>query len=165
MKGRPPKAAGNVQGHRNPDELEKRKESEPKVEFDEADFVPPPELDNVALDHWKEIVAIFKRFKGNAVNGADRRLLQIACETWSDIVYCNEKLKKDREPMVLITTAKDDMGNPTKQQLVKNPYWERREKARANYIAVCDRLQLSPTSRARIGKGRADNPDADDNFF
>jgi len=53
-----------------------------------------------------------------------------------------------------------------KEQYVKNPFWERREKARTNYILVCDRIQLTPTSRAKIGKARADSmTEKEDDFF
>ena len=160
--GRKPKLAGTQLGFSSSiAELEQRKRCEPfHVEIKDEDFIPPSELDKVALAHWHELVAIFKRFRGNAVDGSDRRLLQIACETWSDIEFCNERLRENREPMIWVTN-KDG-----KEQYVKNPFWERREKARTNYILVCDRIQLTPTSRAKIGKARADSmTEKEDDFF
>ena len=158
MGGRTPKPADATTGNHLPGDLEKRRAAEPQIEFDEKDFVPPEELDEVAREHWLEQVEIFKRFRGNIVNVADRRLLQILCECWSDKIYYDDEIKSIRKQLA-------EKPESTKELYAQeSKYCGMREKVRANYISTCDRLQLSPTSRARIGKGRADNPE-DDNFF
>jgi len=139
---------------------ERRAENEPK--YTGLDTAPPGELYGVALEHWHEMMTLFKEGRKTYVFNADRRMIQTACESWAEKTYYDVEIENVRG---LIRTA---TGLELKNLLAQEKqYCGIREKAKANFISAYDKLGLTPTSRARIGKNNMDNEDDDENsgFF
>lgn len=159
VKGRKPNTTiDNKTSKFNPDYAKGREENTPH--YEKAEFPMPEHFNEAEKKEWDELVELIKSIKGNAVTDADRKIMIIRVQAWSEYLRFDEELKRNPQPYLI--EQKDKMVDKEtgeefcKEQIVKNPYYDLRKKT-GDTVLKCDaELGLTPIARARIGKARTD---------
>lgn len=153
MKGRKPNInIDNKTSKFNPEYAQARKKNTPL--YEKAEFLVPIHFNEAEQKEWAELVELLKSIKGSAVTDADRKIMIVRVQAWTEYLRFDEAIKEKPKPY-LIETKLDAKGCKV-EQIVKNPYYDLRKKYGETVLKCDAELGLTPIARARIGKARAD---------
>ena len=132
----------NSKTHYTQDDLETRRENEPKGCSDE--LKPPKELSKEAKKEWKRLVKLYRQLDMAILNDLDLGLLAAYCESRAVFIEA-QKMWQTGE---LYYTDK-------KGERRENPWIKIMDREGLNIAKYGEQLALTPVGRARMGTAAA----------
>jgi P27 family predicted phage terminase small subunit len=134
----------NKRVHRSKDELEARKEREPKISS--SVLRCPAHLSDASKKEWRRIVRLYRQLSEQLMTDLDTNALEIYCVALETYRKAMAKVRETSE----VYASKTDPNKPR-----KNPWLTVANDAATQIKKYGEILLLDPVSRARVGLAKA----------